>query len=148
MPVGGWRVQEPTETAHRDSDTAEQISNPRAPAHTKGAVPGLRHLEQQPRGTACKILVATSNGEKCCDRFSIRILWISLTAPAVTVKNFHVKTRVIKLKSSEAVAKIQLREFRACSLKKNNTKPSLNQPDTALVFIVQQPKPLKILASG
>lgn len=116
MPVGGWRVQEPTETAHRDSDTAEQISNPRAPAHTKGAVPGLRHLEQQPRGTACKILVATSNGEKC-DRFSIRILWISLTAPAVTVKNFHVKTRVIELKSSEAVTKIQLREFRALSKK-------------------------------
>lgn len=66
---------------------------------------------------------------------------------------FHVKKRDIKLKSTKAVAKTQLCEFQACSLSKKtpktiNTKTSLNQPDTALVFIVQQPEPLKILASG
>lgn len=65
-------MQEPTETPQRTATRAGQVSHRDRGAegkilrhpHTKGAPARVRHSEQQPQDTVCKILVAKSNQEK------------------------------------------------------------------------------------
>lgn len=55
--------------------------------------------------------------------------------------------KVTELKEFKGVIRIQLCEFHVCCQKKTQTPKSLNQSNTALLFIVQQPEALKILVS-